>query len=131
MCAINCNASRKQSQAIAAGKLFTSVGENLCKQSSGRGNDDDDDGCCFAGSVAANFDYKADSILAAREYRISVKSKLRHLDSILDRHFVAKYRIWDGLGRVESRWLWRPSNIEARWIWRPYNRINMVKPPSI
>ena len=33
------------------------------------------------GSVAANFDYKADSILAAGEYRISVKSKLHDLKS--------------------------------------------------
>ena len=42
--------------------------------------------------------------LAAAEYRILVKSKLPHLDSILDGHFVARYRIWDGLGKIESRW---------------------------
>ncbi len=53
-------------------------------------------GCCSNsgfhwGSDAANFDYKAYPELAAGENRISVKSKLPHLASILDGHFVAGY----------------------------------------
>ena len=71
------------------------------------------------GFVTANFDYKADSKLAAGEYRISVTSKLRHLDLILDGHFLSRYWIWDWLGIIESRWLWRPSNIESGWHWQP------------
>ncbi len=53
-------------------------------------------------SDAANFDFKACPELAAREYQISLKSKLPHLASILDGHFVAGYRIWEGLGRIGS-----------------------------
>ena len=60
--------------------------------------------CVTAGSIlsdliaesdAANFDFKADPELAAGKYRISLKSKLPHLASILDGHFVAGYRIWE------------------------------------
>ncbi len=60
--------------------------------------------CVTAGSIlpdliaesdAANFDFKADPELAAGKYRISLKSKLAHLASILDGHFVAGYRIWE------------------------------------
>ncbi len=43
------------------------------------------------GTDAANFDFKACLELAAGEYRISLKSKLPHLASILDGHFVAGY----------------------------------------
>jgi hypothetical protein len=73
----------------------------------------------MAGSDAANFDFKVCPELAAREYRISLKSKLPHLASILDGHFVAGYRIWEGLGRIGSRWFWRPSNFKSRWFLRP------------
>ena len=58
----------------------------------------------FCRSDAANFDFTMCPDLAAAEYRIWVKSKLPHLDSILDGHFVARYRIWDGLGKIGSRW---------------------------
>ena len=58
----------------------------------------------LTGTDAANFDFTMCPDLAAAEYRIWVKSKLPHLDSILDGHFVARYRIWDGLGKIESRW---------------------------
>ena len=54
-------------------------------------------------SDAANFDFKTNPELAAGKYRISLKSKLRHLASILDGRFVAGYRSWDGLGNIESR----------------------------
>ena len=57
--------------------------------------------------------------LAAGKYQISLKSKLPHLASILDGHFVARYRIWEWPGNIKSRWIWRPSNIKARWIWWP------------
>ncbi len=67
-------------------------------------------------SDAANFNFKACPELAAGEYRISSKLKLPHLASILDGHFVAGYRIWEGLGSIESRWFWRPSNFESRWF---------------
>jgi hypothetical protein len=40
-----------------------------------------------SGSVAANFDYKADLILAAVEYRIPVKSKLHHDHKIIYNSF--------------------------------------------
>jgi hypothetical protein len=51
-------------------------------------------------------------------------TKLSTIASILDGNFVAKkYRIWDGLDRIKSIWLWRPSNIEARWLWQPSIRI--------
>ncbi len=46
--------------------------------------------------------FKACPELAAGEYRISLKLKLTHLASILDGHFVAGYRIWEGLGRIVS-----------------------------
>ncbi len=60
--------------------------------------------CVTAGSIlsdliaesdAANFDFKADPELAAGKYQISLRSKLPHLASILDGHFVAGYRIWE------------------------------------
>jgi hypothetical protein len=57
-----------------------------------------------AGSDAAKLDFKTDPELAAGKYRISLKSKLPHLASILDGHFVAGYQIWDRLGNIESRW---------------------------
>jgi hypothetical protein len=56
------------------------------------------------GSDAAKLDFKTDPELAAGKYRISLKSKLPHLASILDGHFVAGYRIWDRLGYIEYRW---------------------------
>jgi hypothetical protein len=56
------------------------------------------------GSDAAKLDFKTDLELSAGKYRISLNSKLPHLASILDGHFVAGYRIWDRLDNIESRW---------------------------
>jgi hypothetical protein len=83
------------------------------------------------GSDTANFDYKAYPELAAGENQISVKSKLPHLASISDGHFVAGYQIWEGLGRIGSRWFWRPSNFESRWLWRPSRfKVSWLPKPS-
>ena len=53
------------------------------------------------------------SAYSCREISIWVKSKLPHLNSILDGHFVGKYRIWEGLGNPRPHWF------DIRWLLSP------------
>jgi hypothetical protein len=77
-------------------------------------------------SVTAKIRAKADPELAAGKNRISLKSKLRHLASILDYHFVAGYRSWEGLCNIDLDGFsdhltskldgfWRSSRFDFRW----------------
>ena len=70
------------------------------------------------GSDPANFVFKTDPELAAGKYRISLKSKLPHLASILDVILWPDIEAGTDLVTSNLDGFKRPSNFDSRWLWR-------------